>query len=380
MSRHDSRAIYSRKLKLALVVACILSVSLLAGETSQATYVVFTIDVCWTCGTDFQGACGGVEYGVPLIAKKLEQYGFKGTFFVSPYCPAGSEGKMFSNLALLVSQGHDLQLHPHTETFDLSRPSLNMYTKEEKRRILSIGMDNIVRAGAPRPIAHRAGGFALDNETLELLPELGIHVDSSIFPLWSACKVRLPDSHINRFVKVGDVYELPVTLIKMVPLVGYAGMTPLSLDSTTWEQQREALNQAADHCLPLVTIFFHYHTLFTCTWSGVPYEPLEATGPNKSNVEAFENMLKMLTSDERFKVVTVKELWNIFVNNPQALEGPAFIPYTGLYLTYMKSWRHFSGHHSIKNKIVALAPILIILVLAVISVYLYRSGRSSRAR
>jgi peptidoglycan/xylan/chitin deacetylase (PgdA/CDA1 family) len=380
MPQHDSCSARGHMLKPGLVVACLLSILLLSSAASQATYVVFTIDVCWTCGTDFQGTCGGVEYGVPLIAKKLEQQGFKGTFFVSPYCPRRLEKEMFSNLRFLVSRGHDLQLHTHTETIDLSRPRLNMYSREEKRKILSVGIENIMKAGAPPPTAHRAGGFSMDDETLQLLPKLGIRIDSSAFPLWSECKLILPQSDINRFVRIGDVFELPVTLIKMVPLVGYMGMSPLSLDSATWEQQQSALNQAADHGLPVVTIFFHYHTLFTCTWSGVPYEPLQATGPNESNVAAFENILKMLASDDRFKVVTMRELWELCRKNPNALDGPSFIPYTGLYLTYMKSWRHFSGHHSIKNKIVALAPILLILVAGIACMYWFKSRRRSRGR
>jgi len=315
-----------------------------------------------------------------LIASKLEKYGIKGTFFVSPYYPPHLEQETLSNLKSLVSRGHDLQLHTHTEIFDLSRPLLNRYGKEEKRRILSTGIDNLVKAGAPRPIAHRAGGFSVDGETLQLLPELGIHIDSSVFPLWSECKVCLPESDINRFVKVGDVYELPVTLIKMVPWVGYAGMTALSLDSTIWEQQQSALNQAAHKGLPVATIFFHYHTLFKCTWSGVPYQPFEVTGPNEANITALENVLKMLSSDTRFKVVTVRDLWDIFLKNPTSLDGPSFIPYTGLYLAYIKSWRHFFGHHSVKNKIFALGPILVILIVAGGCVYRFRFRRTSRGR
>lgn len=318
---------------------------------------------------------------MPLIARKLEEYGLKGTFFVSPYHPAGKafEQQMLKNLHLLLSLGQDLQLHTHAETFDLSRPYLNQYTREEKKRILATGIDNLVRAGAPPPIAHRAGGFSIDEETLELLPGFGIHIDASLFPLWASCKVPVPDVDLNRFFKRGPIFELPVTLIRMVPFLGYRGMTPLGLDTTTWGQQEAALRQAADRGLPVVTVLLHYHSLFTCKWSGVPFEPLRVLARNDDNYEAFDRMLRLVSGDKRFRAVTVARLWEIARRNPKALEGEAFVPYTGLWLTYKKAWKHFSGQHSTANKMVALAPIVPLMLGGAFIWFLIGNRRSSQA-
>jgi peptidoglycan/xylan/chitin deacetylase (PgdA/CDA1 family) len=363
------------RLPIAALVAVLVCLS--APQESRGTYLVFTIDVCWTCGDDFQGTWQGKDYGVPLIAEKLEEYGLKGTFFVSSFCPPNLTDKMFSNLGFLVSRGHDLELHPHPDALDPNRLLFTAYSTEERRRILETAIENIKRAGAQPPIAHRAGAYAIDQETLALLPQFGILMDSSIFPLDSRSKVPLPENLANRFAKIGGLYELPITLIRRVPFIGYAGMTALDLDRTIWEEQEEALKQIADHGLPVVTFFLHFNSLYHYISSTVSYEPLTATGPREENIAKLDNVLKLVTADRRFKVVTARELWQIFQERPQELQGPSFVPYTGIWLMYLKAWKDFSGH-GISNKIVAIAPIAFVVAFLTVVVHLLRMKIASR--
>ncbi len=132
-------------------------VCLCVPEKSAGTYLVFTIDVYWTCGSDFQGTWEGKDYGVPLLAEKLEQYGLKGTFFVSPLCPHDLTDTMFSNLRFLVSRGHDVELHPHPDSIDFSRLLMTMYAIEERRKILQTAIDNIKRRVLHPPLPIERG-------------------------------------------------------------------------------------------------------------------------------------------------------------------------------------------------------------------------------
>jgi peptidoglycan/xylan/chitin deacetylase (PgdA/CDA1 family) len=363
--------------RFAVVAVLAVLVCLCAPERSAGTYLVFAIDVCWTCGSDFQGTWEGKDYGVPLLAEKLEQYGLKGTFLVSPLCPHDLTETMFSNLRFLVSRGHDVELHPHTDSIDFSRLLFTMYSIEERRKILWTAIDNIKRAGAPSPIVHRAGAWAIDWETLKLLPEFGIVMDSSIFPQDSRCQVPLPENLVNKFVKIGGVYQLPITLIRRIPFIGYAGMTSLDIDRTIWEEQEEALKQIADHDLPVATYYLHFWSLYHYISSPIPYVPDKVTGPNEGNIRKLDNFLKLVTSDKRFKVVTARELWQLFQKNPREFQGPSFVPYTGMWLTYLKAWKYFVGH-SILNKIVAIAPIAFIVGLLTAVAYLLRMRRPQR--
>jgi peptidoglycan/xylan/chitin deacetylase (PgdA/CDA1 family) len=360
--------------KIGAIALLIVLVCTCATEESWGTYLVFTIDTCWTCGSDFQGSWKGKDYGVPLLAQKLEQYGLKGTFFVSALCPPNLRDAMFANLRFLVSRGHDLELHPHPDSIDYSRPLLTMYSIEDRKKILQTAIDNIKLAGAPSPIAHRAGAWAIDWETLKLLPDFGIMMDSSIFPEDPRCQVPLPKNLANRFVKIGGVYQLPITLIRRVPFIGYAGTTALDIDRTIWEEQESALKQIADQHVPVVTFFLHFSSLYHYIPSPIPYQPHTVTGPNEENIKKLDDFLKLVTTDTRFKVVTARELWQIFQKSPQELEGPSFVPYTGMWLTYLKAWKYFLGH-SILNKIVALAPIAFVIGLLTAIIYLLRVRR-----
>ncbi|MFH0825733.1 MAG: hypothetical protein V2B18_23505 [Pseudomonadota bacterium] len=339
----------------AMLVGCIA-----VPSYGLATNVLFTVDVCWTCGSDFKGGWNGKEYGVPLIVEILERHGIKGVFFVSPYCPPGLENDMISHLRFLTARGHDLQLHTHPDVFDVNRPLLTMYDKEEKRKIIAAGVRNIILAGAPPPIAHRAGAYALDDEVMGLPAEFGIHIDSSVFPGSPNCKVALPRSAANRFTKIGGVYELPITLIELLPFIGYAGTTQLSLDRTVWLQQRAALEKLADQNVPVATIFLHFSSLYKHRPAQRAYEPHIVTGPDLDNIEALGNMAKLVSTDARFKPVTVRELWAIHEADPKALEGPAVIPYVGIWPTYVACVQQFFGHSTAK-KLVALAPIVLVL-------------------
>ncbi|MGO9572438.1 MAG: hypothetical protein ACLP5H_33395 [Desulfomonilaceae bacterium] len=112
-------------------------------EQARGTYLVFTTEVCWPCGEDFQGTWRGKDYGTPFVVAKLEEYGFKGTFFVSALCPPHLTDKMVSNLDYLASRGHDLELDPYPPVIDPSRPLFTMYSIEERRKILGTAIDNI---------------------------------------------------------------------------------------------------------------------------------------------------------------------------------------------------------------------------------------------
>jgi peptidoglycan/xylan/chitin deacetylase (PgdA/CDA1 family) len=302
----------------------------------MTTYAVITTDVCWTCGDDFQATLDGKDYGVPLIVEMLNARGFKGTFFVSPYYPAQLKGKMLENLRYLVSSGHDLQLHTHVEPIDPLRPELTQYSASEKKEILGLGIDTLMRAGANPPIAHRAGNLAIDGEILRLLPELGICIDSSIYHRWNKSSLLVPKNLRNRFVRIGGVYQLPIFLIKIMPLIGQRGLTSFQLNSTIWSQHSVVLKKVADNKSPLVTILVHFFDLYKFARNEKPFEPLRPLSPNYEKINELKNILDMLKADTRFQVVTVRELWDIHYQNPNALDRPSYVPYTGLIPTFIK--------------------------------------------
>jgi hypothetical protein len=345
-----------------LAVGMVLSLFGMA-QPCAATYLLITTDVCRAWGPDVKGQWQGKDYGLPLIVETLDRFGLKGTFFVSPYVPKGFEEEASATIRFIVSRGHDVQLHPHVEALSTIRDRLTDYSRQEKLDIIKRGVKLLEQGGAPHPVAHRAGAYAIDAEMLDLLPEAGIFIDSSIFPPDPRCKVTLPYDMVNRFVKVEKTYELPITLVQRVPFLGYRGMTALDLNRLIWPELEAALNQIAEHRVPVATFFMHYFSLYKLSSTYQDLGPIKVLGPDRDKIETLENVLRMVSTDKRFQVITVRELWNRFGKAPQEFAGPSFVPYTGIWLTYRKAWHDFWGHN-LPNKIVALAPIVFILILA----------------
>jgi len=344
-------------------------------EPCSATYLVFTTDVCRTWGTDVNGQWEGTDYGLPLVIEKLDRWGIKGSFFVSPFVPEGHEEEASATIRYILSKGHDVQLHPHADTFGQERDRLTDYNKEEKRRILERGIKLLVQAGAPRPVAHRAGAYAIDVEMLNLLPEVNIFIDSSIFPIDPRCKVSLPEDLINRFVRIDGLYQLPITFVRRVPFIGFQGMTALDINRMIWEELQTALEQIAEHRMPVATFFMHYFSLYRRLFTGEYLAPLTVLGPDEDKIETLDKVLRMVSADKRFRIVTVSELWNIHASSPQELQGPSFVPYTGLWLMYRKAWHDIGGN--LPNKIVALGPIIIVGIFVAVLLIIRRNRRSS---
>lgn len=157
----------------------------------------------------------------------LDANGLKGVFFVDPM-PAlvwGVEA-IEDVVAPIVARGHDVQLHCHTEWLahapdnDLAGGRLGSHLKDfalaDQLVILAFARDTLVAAGAPSPVAFRAGNYGANDDTLRALSVLGLTFESSHCPALSgdgSCGIslgredRLPLAHHG-------MIEVPVTCIE----------------------------------------------------------------------------------------------------------------------------------------------------------------------
>lgn len=123
----------------------------------------------------------------------LERHGLQGVFFVDPM-PAlvwGVEA-IADVVKPIVARGHDVQLHCHTEWLTLApdaalsdgRTGRNIrdFPLAIQQRILASARDTLVAAGAPPPVAFRAGNYGANDDTLRALAALGIAYDTSHCP------------------------------------------------------------------------------------------------------------------------------------------------------------------------------------------------------
>ena len=152
-----------------------------------------------------EGRCRrGRSWGVPYQLEQLRHWGLKTVFFVDPM-PALVYGPQIiaDIVGPLRAQGHEVQLHIHTEWLDHvtdspvgDRSGHNMadFSLDDQKRLLSVGRDLLTDAGVPPPTAFRAGNYGANDDTLRALAALGFTWDSSFNPaqLGGDCQIDLP--------------------------------------------------------------------------------------------------------------------------------------------------------------------------------------------
>jgi len=203
-------------------------------------------------------------WGIGYQMQRLSEHGIKGVFFVealSSYLFGIDVLKRV--VAVILEAGHEVQLHLHAEWLkwiekDIvdTRRGLNLadLTFDDQRRLLSLGLEALVRAGAPRPTAFRAGNYGANNDTLKALAHLGFTYDSSYnHPyLGASCHICAPDA-LNRPTRIEGVTEVPVTFFE-----DYPGHTrALQLCAASAAELKTVVDQSIAQQRPTTVIVSH---------------------------------------------------------------------------------------------------------------------------
>ena len=153
------------------------------------------------------GATPTGPLGIHYQMDRLDAAGLKAVFFVDPM-PAmiwGTEA-VADVVGPIVARGHDVQLHLHSEWLEIAGAAsplpgrtggnLRLFNFDEQCALLDYARAVLVAAGAPAPVAFRAGNYGANDDTLRALTELGIAYDTSHCPgiAGSECQISLgPD-------------------------------------------------------------------------------------------------------------------------------------------------------------------------------------------
>lgn len=160
------------------------------------------------------GKIGNEYYGIQKIVEILDDYKFKGEFFVDVYESKRFGEDRFEELCkCLYKKGHGVQLHTHPSyAFDKNRINMFEYALEEQIDIISYGKELIKKWIGKYPIAHRAGNYGANNDTLSALVNNKIEIDSSYYHSHNNCKIQIDT--INDITVKEGLIEVPITVIK----------------------------------------------------------------------------------------------------------------------------------------------------------------------
>ena len=241
--------------------------------------------------TLFERSIEPAGVGIACQLRVLAEHRLKACFFVDPM-PAMLFGlePMKRVVGAILEAGQEVQLHLHPNWTgavagdrggEHARFRAIDYDEAEQRDLIAGARDLLVAAGAPPPVAFRAGSYSADDATLRALAALGFAYDSSHngaeHPWPSA--IDLPVRQIAPVAR-GGVIEVPVTLIEDRP----GALRNFQICALSAGEMAAALSHAAANDHAAVTIVGHSFELSNRA----------GTRANGIHVRRFESLCAML--------------------------------------------------------------------------------------
>ncbi len=166
------------------------------------------------------GRFAGQEVGIGLQMKLLDEYGFRGTFFIDVLAEyqLGDE-TLAPVFEAVLSRGHDVQLHLHPAPHlrfaqDEALRALSVATTRNDpalfRAVMELAVERFERRAGRPPVAYRAGAYRIFDSHFPVLRDFGIRVDSSVNP-FKNCHVSGWIAGATQPQWVDGVLEVPPT-------------------------------------------------------------------------------------------------------------------------------------------------------------------------
>lgn len=208
----------------------------------------------------------GIVYQLTALARQ----GLKACFFVDPL-PALLFGvePIRRIVGTILDAGQEVQLHVHPMWAQADRRvaraepvrfELTQFSQAEQLDIILQARELLRQAGAPDPVAFRAGSFAANPDTLQAVQRAGLRIDSShngsLMP-WP-CETGLAARAVAP-LGAGKLVELPVGLLEE----GGGRTRHLQIGAVSLAEMRAALAHAEAEGSPLITLVGHSFELAT---------------------------------------------------------------------------------------------------------------------
>jgi len=365
-----------------LVLCC--SITLAYGSSEQKTYVIITIDHCVTWPGIVSIQLNGKHCGIKGLIDISDRNGVKPIFFFSPYdYKKVGEENVKAVAKYIVDRGCDLQLHTHPHHFyDPERNNMFQYSLDEQTEIIRHGKEKLYEWTHSIPIAHRAGGYSANLDTLRALARNGIYFDSSSFYQEPRSKISTRGLPINVLATKEGVIEIPVSIFKLQEFTSLFGVKlpylsrirKVDIDWADYEQIEYAMMELKAKNVPTITLFLHFHSLLN------PAKDinLTKTKPDLVDMKEFDAILNMIKQSPGFEIVTFKELRDIFNDNKNILSHKKdFLPEYKKKISVVQYGRKAMGinANNIKYVVFIITGTMVIVILGFV---LYRKHRKGK--
>lgn len=237
------------------------------------------------------GVCDEGRFGIEWQMDVLEAHGLKGVFFVDSLPGlVWRFGMLEKIIQPILDRGHEVQMHIHTEWLDWvvdsptgSRRGHNLanFSLDDQIMLLGLCVEMLENAGAPKPIAFRAGNYGANDNSLRALAELGLTWDSSFNAayLGDPCKITLNRDLVSAVRHYG-VAELPVSGLQE----SRTTMRPAQVCALSATEMRAALLHSAKQKYDAFVIVSHSFEMLS----------RDRSRPNYAVMRRFEAMCRVI--------------------------------------------------------------------------------------
>lgn len=150
------------------------------------------------------------ECGIYYIMDVLEKNNLKGVFFVNIYEHGNYDGLIEKIIIDIDKRGHEVGLHCHQNYSDFYTHNLTYYDYEGQKKIIEYGINFIKNIIKKIPFSFRAGAYEINKTTFQVLNDLKIKLDSSVF---LGVDQDLLYKSKNSICTYGNTIEVPITTI-----------------------------------------------------------------------------------------------------------------------------------------------------------------------
>jgi len=352
---------------IAIIALSLLYPAHSAPGQEPPVHVLFTVDVeSMNEGNpqrDIWGALPGSDerHGIERMMNTFDRHGVKGTFFVNVYEAAKHGTDALAKVCRAISdRGHDVELHTHPDpvfgVYGMRDASLAKQTE-----ILRYGAELIERWTGQKVVAHRAGGYLGNYDTLTACRALGIMSEYSHNWGYHGEGFAEPGLTVNKAVVRDDVLCVPVTNYIQAKVGGWESLRFLDVEASSPQEIRKVVADLHEHDVRTAVIMMHS---FSFVRGG------------KVNTRAegvLDELLADFVADADVKVVTASQLYDIWRSDPGRLAGGDYLPTTGLWMTYCRAWQRLD--EGWKNLVFAFTPPVLCLVGIIVAGLYWRCRR-----
>ncbi len=261
------------KKKILYVIVTVVLLTVASAGVRSETQVVFTVDVesteVFPLPSQVDAVCtNGSACGLMEMVRMLQERRMAGTFFLNVYeYQSWGEAAMRDIAVKLQAAGQDVALHTHPQwIYDPLRWAMYEYSLEEQTSIIRDGAERLAAWTGHPVVAHRAGAYTADENTLKALERNGLRVDSSLF--WGNPHSRINELGLPRNLPSfpGRLIEIPITVYhrqERPHLLGdfLAPVTSIRKIDADWfydeAEARAAVDAVVAAELPYLVVFLH---------------------------------------------------------------------------------------------------------------------------